>query len=736
MKALWDLIWVTSVYSSVVGITIILIKKLLKNKINAKWGYLIWLVLIIKFIIPFGPQSDISLFNKLNIKNEYTNNLNVEDVNYQSQKNNNYTQYNKVNNDKNIENSKLDNENNIILKNVSKVSFEDIVPIIGLIGALNIAAIFITSHYLLHKRIKSNNILSDNNINEILNSCKERLNIRKDLKVVLNNFIKTPSLVGIINPKILIPKSMSDLSDKELEYILLHELSHYKRKDIIVNYLLLIIQTIHWFNPIVWYCFRIIKEDMELATDEKVLLILEDNEHNDYGKAILAVLERIKYSGFTPGIIGMIDDKKGVEKRIKNIKGMKFLKGKKGLFTLVGISIVSVLSILLLTSSNTTLADDNLTQLQNSYFEIVSKDIKGKSIPSNELKTILPELKYIQNSGLVSLADEENENKSSSYSTRIYEYKLDNEVLTISYMDDEENSKVLNKIDSIQLNTLDENKNITLSLYYNKLGKNKGQFDIAMYPKYLKEQEETFNLIDKSNDMYDLYFKIAKLTEDNEKVKISDIEKILGNKLEKLGSIENGINTYSFSKNEFTIFIDYNEKENKCYQVGIEGNNKKKTILYYSKDESHGIQTWKYINNIKEQKNILNILTQNNYISKNVSRENNILKEANSIATKHGYTIKPETEDYIMNGDSEVFELMKKASVESGYSLEVIENTDNINIVGYELVEKSKYENGNGRIHLCLLLGNENKVIGAFLDYGNYNPGITPIQYKDYINNK
>ena len=53
---------------------------------------------------------------------------------------------------------------------------------------------------------------------------------------------------------------MLDLDDDEIEYILLHELSHYKRKDILVNYLMIFLQCIHWFNPFIWYLFKIIKE--------------------------------------------------------------------------------------------------------------------------------------------------------------------------------------------------------------------------------------------------------------------------------------------------------------------------------------------------------------------------------------------------------------------------------------------------------------------------------------------
>lgn len=70
------------------------------------------------------------------------------------------------------------------------------------------------------------------------------------------------SIVSLIKIKILIPENMINLSNKELEHILLHELCHLKRKDTLVNCLLLIFQSIHFFNPIIWYLFKKLREDM------------------------------------------------------------------------------------------------------------------------------------------------------------------------------------------------------------------------------------------------------------------------------------------------------------------------------------------------------------------------------------------------------------------------------------------------------------------------------------------
>ena len=68
----------------------------------------------------------------------------------------------------------------------------------------------------------------------------------------------------------------------------------------------------------------------------------------------------------------------------------------------------------------------------------------------------------------------------------------------------------------------------------------------------------------------------------------------------------------------------------------------------------------------------------------------------------------------ILIGDSEVFELIKDASIQYGYSEDDFNSmTENRKVLGYELEEKSKEDKP---IMICLVIDNE-KVIGAYLDY-------------------
>lgn len=342
MENMFSLVLTTSLYASVVGVVIILLKTVLKNKINAFWHYAVWTVLLLKLLIPFGPESAVSLFNTVPVHlvhNESANNT------YKTEQGNTAAEIA----GKLTVNELARTEAEPVT--TAEASFESIIPYIWFSGAFLILLVLLLSNYSLCRKLRKNTLMADERVNGIFQECKNKMNIRKDIEVVFQDIVGTPSLFGIIRPKILLTPAVSNLSVKELEYILLHELAHYKRKDMFINYILLGLQAVHWFNPVMWYCFMRIREDMETATDEKVLSIINSTEHKDYGKALLAVLESFDCPKLAPKLLGMVDDKKNIERRIKMIKMSDFFKRKRTVIMIIGVLCIAILCGISLTNA-------------------------------------------------------------------------------------------------------------------------------------------------------------------------------------------------------------------------------------------------------------------------------------------------------------------------------------------------------------------------------------------------
>lgn len=263
---------------------------------------------------------------------------------------------------------------------------------------------------------------------------------------------------------------------------------------------------------------------------------------------------------------------------------------------------------------------NNLSQLQNTYFEVVDKDMNNNKVNSKELVSDLKELKFEKSIGALVLVDSEDEkdNTQKSYDTSNYSFKNDNEVFEISYLNKSNKEENLEKIDSISYSLNKENMDdIYLSAYYEKAGNETGSLNIGVYPESLKEQEKLVNIINgkkEISDIYEVYYKIAQSIEDDSKMSLSDIENILeGNKLKKSDdySDENpDLSLYLYSKDGLNMNIVYNEKESKCQDVLLEDNESYEVSLCYYKDSDYGIQLWKKNSSLKEQGKIVSKLVR------------------------------------------------------------------------------------------------------------------------------
>ncbi len=83
---------------------------------------------------------------------------------------------------------------------------------------------------------------------------------------------------------------IENIDSDEFRYIVLHELSHLKRKDIFINWIVTLLQCIYWFNPIVLYGLFKMKQDCELACDTHVISYLESLEGIRYGDTLIKTI--------------------------------------------------------------------------------------------------------------------------------------------------------------------------------------------------------------------------------------------------------------------------------------------------------------------------------------------------------------------------------------------------------------------------------------------------------------
>ncbi len=166
--------------------------------------------------------------------------------------------------------------------------------------------------------------LDDPDLLRVLDQCRDRMGLARGPVLISTNLVESPALYGLWRPTLLLPKAMvADFSPGELRYVFMHELAHVKRFDMAINWVMTILQVVHWFNPLVWFGFGRMRDDRELACDSLALSRMADEESSAYGATIIKLLESLARPVTVPGLVGISEDKAQLKQRIRMIAGFK-----------------------------------------------------------------------------------------------------------------------------------------------------------------------------------------------------------------------------------------------------------------------------------------------------------------------------------------------------------------------------------------------------------------------------
>ena len=124
------------------------------------------------------------------------------------------------------------------------------------------------------------------------NQAGDLLKLDRRPRLLLCPGLAAPMLAGLFRPVLLLPEGEPE--PEALRCALLHELTHFCRRDIWLKALALWVNIVHWFNPVMWYMVRLVERDTELACDEGVLRLLPPEEHAAYGRTILDAVDRLR----------------------------------------------------------------------------------------------------------------------------------------------------------------------------------------------------------------------------------------------------------------------------------------------------------------------------------------------------------------------------------------------------------------------------------------------------------
>ncbi|MDM5225073.1 BlaR1 family beta-lactam sensor/signal transducer [Cytobacillus sp. NJ13] len=349
---------------------ILLIKRLFHKHLTVKAHYQIWYFLFIPILAAFVPWKDFHLGKGT----QYLKSLLFfqKDTASKNEKN--------VLNVSQASNTDLMHDFTVSVNKSTPDFVYHIIFTIWVIGMILFIGLVIYSAYQIYQMKKSATPVKNQRINELLELCKESVGIKRKVKLRENALITSPITFGIFQPYIFLPrKTREALSLNELKYVFLHELHHHKNKDVFVNYVMLIVQIIYWFNPFMWVALKRMRIDRELACDASVLNLLDESGCIEYGHTIIRFADKKydrTYAQIAPGMGGT---QKQIKQRIQRIAAFSgdspLLKWKSKV-----ICVVSGIFVLAITPITTVIASsDDMYHFseKNTIYEDLSSYFHG-----------------------------------------------------------------------------------------------------------------------------------------------------------------------------------------------------------------------------------------------------------------------------------------------------------------------------------------------------------------------
>ncbi|SFL72013.1 bla regulator protein blaR1 [Gracilibacillus orientalis] len=296
--------------SSFVVIIVLLIRKIFKNQLSSKWQYNLWFILLTALTLPVLPIQLLDFGTKFTWngnQNSIPSSSNPTTENLVTESGRNWMQ-----------------DFSISVNRFDLTFLNPFITIVWITGMLIMIALTLKAWIQLQRIKKSISIVENQEIQTLFEQCKQSLHISQKIELVNSPLIKSPLTFGIFKTYIILPRNAEAwLSKDDLKYILLHELNHYKYKDIATNYLVVLFQILYWYNPLIWIAFREMRLDREIACDSAVLKRLDQNHYKAYGNTIIKFADKSFLQSQFAMANQLASSKKQLKKRMEKIATFK-----------------------------------------------------------------------------------------------------------------------------------------------------------------------------------------------------------------------------------------------------------------------------------------------------------------------------------------------------------------------------------------------------------------------------
>ena len=182
------------------------------------------------------------------------------------------------------------------LRPLFNLSWPSVILFLWVAGVLLVVGRLIVGMISVQRLVRGATELNNPSWSALLRELSEQLQLTRRVRLLRSDQSVMPMTCGGLSALVLLPNEADEWSTDRRRIVLLHELIHVKRRDLLTQTFAQIVGALYWFNPLVWFALRQLRKEQEWACDERVLAT--GIKASDYAGHLLEIGRKFHLDGW------------------------------------------------------------------------------------------------------------------------------------------------------------------------------------------------------------------------------------------------------------------------------------------------------------------------------------------------------------------------------------------------------------------------------------------------------
>jgi len=319
-----------AVCAAPIAIVALALNVLFRRWLSARQVGLLWGLVLVRLLVPAAPSSPFSLQNAPKwLPSAHAEAAETDDMNSQL-----LAETSVVESHPYQSAPETGGETTLAYRAAEQVV--SLLPLIWLLVGGGSLLMTLLAHGRFCARLRRASACDDRRLGGLWDASRKRAGVRRQIPIVLFDGVGQPAILGLFRPKLLLPTTATELEDRQLEMVMLHELAHVRRWHVAVNWLLVVLRVLHWWNPIYWLAAGRFQSLREQSCDAFAVSRIEGQPTRDYSELLLILAQRsqsvsrwrVMLPASMLGFLSSLFRKRAIRNRLKALRSANRSRGR------------------------------------------------------------------------------------------------------------------------------------------------------------------------------------------------------------------------------------------------------------------------------------------------------------------------------------------------------------------------------------------------------------------------